>query len=162
MSERLKNFDKNPLSTCKRRIGFEYEDGTSEKRYKKRTQIMNFSHPGSILPETFKNHILNTVGCLESVFLVIEKGLYKTDVSKSQGRLSVPYSQKGEILATLVQPCLEECPISLKNWKSNSMYALVGGWNEVCSRNALRQGMIIQLWSFRRNSALCFALVQIN
>ncbi|KAI3448442.1 hypothetical protein Pfo_005107 [Paulownia fortunei] len=186
-SESLKNFDKNPISTCKKRMNFKNEEGTSEKRSNKRTQTMNFLHPWPILPKAFKNQFLNIVGCLKSVVLVIEKGLSKTDIKKSQGRLFMPYSQvknqflkssenqflnssevdqldseKGKILTNLVQPCLEECQISSTNRKSNSMYALIGGWNEVCSRNALTQGMIIRLFSFKRNSALYFARVQID
>ncbi|KAL0300085.1 UNVERIFIED_CONTAM: hypothetical protein Sangu_3141200 [Sesamum angustifolium] len=139
--------------------------------------ILNFPHPEPILPEAFKNHILETGGCLETLVFVIQKGLFKTDLHPNEGRLSIPYRQvqnqflessefeqldstPGGIPAILVEPCLEERKMSLRNWKSNSMYALVSGWNEVCSRNALRRpGVVIQLWSFRKHTDLCFALI---
>ncbi|KAL0355770.1 UNVERIFIED_CONTAM: hypothetical protein Sradi_4023900 [Sesamum radiatum] len=134
-----------------------------------------FSTSRTILPEAFKNHIIQTGGCLETLVFVIQKGLFKTDLDPNEGRLSIPYRQvqnqflnssefeqldstQGGIPAILVEPCLEECKMSLRNWKSNSMCALVSGWNEVCSRNALGQGVIIRLWSFRRQTDLCFAV----
>ncbi|KAL0440704.1 UNVERIFIED_CONTAM: hypothetical protein Sradi_0009300 [Sesamum radiatum] len=176
----LENLDKKPVSTCRRRkIHYEHGESSSQNpRAKKRAvAILNFPHPEPILPEAFKNHILETGGCLETLVFVIQKGLFKTDLDPNEGRLSIPYRQvqnqflesseleqldstPGGIPATLVEPCLEERKMSLRNWKSNSMYALVSGWNEVCSRNALRRpGVVIQLWSFRRHTHLCFALI---
>ncbi|EYU38170.1 hypothetical protein MIMGU_mgv1a022030mg [Erythranthe guttata] len=69
---------------------------------------------------------------------------------------------KAEISATLIEPCLRECTISLRDWKTNSMMVLVNPWNEVCMRNELKQGSVIHLWSFRRNSRLCFVLVLVD
>lgn len=172
------NLDRKPISTCRRRkIDSEKEEGSSETRAKRRTLILNLPHPKPHLPEACKNHILETGGCLETLVLVIQKGLFKTDLDPNEGRLSVPHRQvqnqflesseleqldstPGGIPATLVEPCLQECKMSLRNWKSNKMYALVSGWNEVCSRNALGPGMAVQLWSFRRHSDLCFALIR--
>ncbi|KAL0342661.1 UNVERIFIED_CONTAM: hypothetical protein Scaly_1928700 [Sesamum calycinum] len=179
----LENLDKKPVSTCRRRkIHYEHGESSSQNpRAKKRAvAILNFPHPEPILPEAFKNHILETGGCLETLVFVIQKGLFKTDLDPNEGRLSIPYRQvqnqflesseleqldstPGGIPATLVEPCLEERKMSLRNWKSNSMYALVSGWNEVCSRNALRRpGVVIQLWSFRRHTHLCFALIDLQ
>ncbi|KAL2244217.1 UNVERIFIED_CONTAM: hypothetical protein Sindi_0539700 [Sesamum indicum] len=174
----LENLDKKPVSTCRRgKIHCENGEGSSQNPHAKRraVAILNFPHPEPILPEAFKNHILGTGGCLETLVFVIQKGLFKTDLEPNEGRLSIPYRQvqnqflessefeqldstPGGIPATLVEPCLEECKVSLRNWKSNSMYASVSGWNEVCSRNALQPGLVIQLWSFRRHTDLCFAL----
>ncbi|PIN12165.1 hypothetical protein CDL12_15239 [Handroanthus impetiginosus] len=154
----------------------EEEERVPKKRAKKRTAVEEIV---TDLPEVFKNRVFETRGDVESVVLVVQKELTKTDVSTGHGRLSVHYSkvrneflkrsevdeldkEKGRVKAILVQPCLDECEISLRNWKSNSEYALVHDWNKVCSRNGLKEGMKIQLWSFRRNTELCFALVQLS
>ncbi|PIN05568.1 hypothetical protein CDL12_21887 [Handroanthus impetiginosus] len=148
------------------------------KRAKKSSLVMD---PVPDLPEAFKNRILGCEGDPESAVLIIQKELTKTDLSTGHGRLSVPYkkvrnqflkaseedqsnTEKGGIKTTLIQPCLEKCEISLRNWKSNSEYVLVRDWNKVCSRNELREGMKIQLWSFRTNSSdqLRFALVNVD
>ncbi|PIN12154.1 hypothetical protein CDL12_15228 [Handroanthus impetiginosus] len=169
------NLSKNPR---KRTMNSEEEEGASKKRAKKSSVVVD---PAPDLPEAFKNCIIDCGGDPESVVLVIQKELTKTDLSTGHGRLSVPYkkvrneflkaseedqsnTEKGGIKTALIQPSLEECEISLRNWKSNSEYVLVRDWNKVCSRNQLREGMKIQLWSFRRNSSdqLCFALVRLT
>ncbi|XP_057960358.1 B3 domain-containing protein At3g25182-like [Malania oleifera] len=55
--------------------------------------------------------------------------------------------------------------IRLKKWdmkkekgKTSSCYALVSKWNDVVAKTMLQNNMDIQLWSFRRNTQLCFAL----
>ncbi|PIN12161.1 hypothetical protein CDL12_15235 [Handroanthus impetiginosus] len=160
----------------KRRMNCKEEEGVSKKRAKKTSDVMD---PAPDLPQAFKSHILDR-GCdLESVVLVTQKELTGTDVSTGHCKLSVRYNQvrnnflkpsevgeldkeKGRVEAILFQPCSEECKISLRNWKSNSEYALVHNWKEVCSRNGLKEGIQIQLWSFRRNNGLCFALVRLS
>ncbi|PIN12156.1 hypothetical protein CDL12_15230 [Handroanthus impetiginosus] len=169
------NLDKSPR---KRTMNSEEEEGTYKKRAKKSSVVMD---PAPDLPEPFKNRILDCGGDPESVVLVIQKELTRTDLSTSHGRLSVPYkkvrneflkaseveqssTEKGGIQTTLIQPCLEKCEISLRNWQSNTEYVLVRDWNKVCRGNTLQEGMIIQLWSFRTNSSdlLCFALVRVD
>ncbi|KAG8376433.1 hypothetical protein BUALT_Bualt09G0062900 [Buddleja alternifolia] len=167
----------------KRRMDCENDDVPEANRAKKKKRgVINAKPPTSPrrnLPQEFKDRIRAIGGCPDNAVLVIQKKLTKTDVSSGHSRLSVPYSQvehkyflnlsevkslekpKADILATLVQPCLEECNINLRNWKTNNHYALVKTWNEVCIRNKLKEGMKIQLWSFRRNLKLCFALVPI-
>ncbi|PIN22516.1 hypothetical protein CDL12_04773 [Handroanthus impetiginosus] len=163
-------------NTRKRRINCKEKEGVSKKRAKKTSDVMD---PAPDLPEAFKKCILDR-GCdLESVVLVTQKELTKSDVNKILGRLTVCYSEvrnkflkpsevdaldKGSdgVKAILVQPCLDECEISLKNWKSNSQYALVDDWKKVCRTNRLKKGMKIQLWSFRRNTEMYFALVQLS
>ncbi|KAI3468352.1 hypothetical protein Pfo_025015 [Paulownia fortunei] len=178
-NESSKDLGRNPQYTCKRRRDCQEEESTMKKKPKNVNLSRNLPQPPPALPQAFKSHILLMGGCLDDVILVIQKELYDTDVNKSQNRLSMPFSKvniqfltskevdhldapKAEIQATLIEPCLQECEISLRNWKSNSMFALVSPWKEVCRRNQLREGKVIQLWSFRRNSKLCFALVPIN
>ena len=72
-----------------------------------------------------------------------------------------------EIEVMLIEPSLHRDTISLRKWEmkngsgsATSMYVLVGKWNSVAWRNALREDETVQLWSFRINSKLCFALVK--
>ncbi|KAL6493634.1 hypothetical protein OROGR_032413 [Orobanche gracilis] len=179
------SLERNPniILACKRKKGFEIgsgsgsETGSSSSRNKKKFRIIRI--PSSIsepvLPETFKNRIVEIGGRLESLVFVIEKELFLTDVSTSHARLSVPYRQvKNTFLSSyeeselasgrgirvaVVQPCLEECSMTFKSWKKNSMFVLINGWNNVIRGNGLTARILIRLWSFRRNSELCFACV---
>ncbi|PIN05569.1 hypothetical protein CDL12_21888 [Handroanthus impetiginosus] len=138
------NLDKNP---CKRTMNSEEEEGTSKKRAKKSSAILD---PAPDLPDVFKNRIIGCGGDPESVVLVIQKELKRTDLRIGHGRLSIPYkkvrneflkpsevdqsnTEKGGIKTALIQPSLEECEINLRNWKSNTEYVLVRDWNEVCT-----------------------------
>ena len=78
-------------------------------------------------------------------------------------------SQKrcSEMEVMLIEPSLHQDTISLRKWEmkkasgsATSMYVLVGKWNSVAWRNALREDETVQLWSFRINSKLCFTLVR--
>ncbi|KAL6559503.1 hypothetical protein OROGR_004620 [Orobanche gracilis] len=160
-------------------IGSGSGSGSSPSRNNKKFRMMRIPSSTSepVLPETFKNRIVEIGGRLESLVFVIEKDLFSTDVSPSHARLSVPYRQvKNTFLSSyeeaelasergipvaVVQPCLEECSMTFKSWKKNSMYVLINGWNNVCRENRLTARTLIRLWSFRRNSELCFVLVKI-
>ncbi|KAL6541313.1 hypothetical protein OROHE_011021 [Orobanche hederae] len=173
------NLERNPNSiilACKRKKGFEIGEGSGSGLGSGRIMRTPSSTSEPVLPETFKNRIVEIRGRLESLVLVIEKDLFLTDVSTSQARLSVPYRQvKNKFLSSyeeaelasergipvaVVQPCLKERRMTFKSWKKNSMYVLINGWNNVCRENGLKARILIQLWSFRRNSELCFALVK--
>ncbi|KAL6497387.1 hypothetical protein OROGR_029316 [Orobanche gracilis] len=169
---------KKPTFPCKTQKGFEKGECSSRPSGKK-PKIRNFRNVEKpTLPEKIKDRIVKIGGCLESVVFVIEKRLYLTDVSKSHGRLTVPHRQvnnkflesheqdelnsgKG-IRSALLQPSLEECEITFKSWNSNSTYVLVNNWNRVRRDNGLMVGKTIQLWAFRRNSELCFAILRMD
>ncbi|KAK8592915.1 hypothetical protein V6N13_043461 [Hibiscus sabdariffa] len=138
------------------------------------------------LPETFKEKIKGMEG--SEVKFIIQKRLYSTDLSKHHGRLSVPLNKvKAEFLsseekkvleggsnqgieALIIEPCLRGREVSLKRWEmkkqtgkpSSVVYAITRGWNSVVVDNQLKQGHLIQIWSFRANSKLCFALVNLH
>ncbi|PON42206.1 B3 domain-containing protein [Parasponia andersonii] len=59
---------------------------------------------------------------------------------------------------------LNQCRLSLKQWKmgSNFPYNLVSGWFKVVEDNNIAQHDVVQLWSFRIQSQLCFALVKVD
>ncbi|XP_057962204.1 B3 domain-containing protein At2g24670-like [Malania oleifera] len=123
------------------------------------------------------------------IILVIQKRLSDTDVSKSHSRLSIPLRQaKAEFLTAhekdslgrrigkkvngmevpmMVEPDLEFMTVTLKRWdmkkgtgKTSSSYVLVSEWNKIVEKIGLKKEDGIQLWSFRSNTQLCFALVQ--
>ncbi|XP_021296769.1 putative B3 domain-containing protein At3g24850 [Herrania umbratica] len=141
------------------------------------------TQPG--LPERLKKMIRDMEGTDEK--LIIQKPLFKTDCSKHHGRLSIPVSKvKVEFLtddeknmlvrsngnnsmgieALLIEPSLQTRKVILKRWdmgkesgKNSSIYVLVREWNSVLEDNDMKIHDLIQLWSFRVKSALCFALV---
>ncbi|XP_055817739.1 B3 domain-containing protein At5g38490-like [Solanum dulcamara] len=138
----------------------------------------------------FKNLITFIGGSLESVKLVIEKRLFKTDVKPAEGRLSIPQKQMSntflepeedarlntrngskmcEMKVMLIEPSRRVSEINLRKWfmnkdngKTSLSYVLVTYWNEVARRNDLKVGTKVQLWAFRKGTDLCFALVKLQ
>ncbi|XAR50786.1 hypothetical protein NMG60_11005212 [Bertholletia excelsa] len=130
------------------------------------------------LPDKFKK-IISEINPSAQPKLLIEKRLYKTDVNKCEGRLSIPERQtRSEFLrdeekiklstydgknweemeVRLIEPSGEENRIRLKKWvmrkedpkkKAVVVYALTTYWNRVWMKNQLEEGTFIQLWSFR-------------
>ncbi|XP_052179877.1 B3 domain-containing protein At2g31420-like [Diospyros lotus] len=155
---------------------------------KKEEEIDLAPSPEPQLPEKLRQRMERMNG--SNPVLVIQKELYKTDVSPQHGRLSMPESQiqkelflteeelqlldsrygsdLQDIKAMVIGPSSRfEGGVSLKKWsmgkKSGSVtstYNLVSGWNKVVSKNKLRQGMAVQVWAFRKESKLCFALAK--
>ncbi|KAI3719955.1 hypothetical protein L6452_20861 [Arctium lappa] len=117
------------------------------------------------------------------LMLVIQKILYATDLAKNQNRLSMPINQletlefltadekrlldtkDGEIDVPLLGPTLRmhANPMKLKMWqlKTTCNYVLRTGWNQFVESNSedLKEHRKVQVWSFRRDQQLCFALV---
>ena len=123
------------------------------------------------------------------VTFVIQKPLFKTDVSPGHNRLSIPLNQIRQSFLTpeenerlnsggngkkcvdmevmLIEPSLHRETISLRKWdmkeasgNSTSMYVLVTNWKAVGRRNGMREDETVQLWSFRIKSKLGFVLVK--
>ncbi|XP_055817964.1 putative B3 domain-containing protein At5g35780 [Solanum dulcamara] len=138
----------------------------------------------------FKNLITFNGGLLESAKLVIEKRLFETDVKPAEGRFSIPQNQMSnnflkpdeeellnrrneankmcEMNVMLIEPSHRVGEINLRKWtmnknngKASSSYVLVKHWNDVTRRNRLKSGMKMQLWAFRKDEELCFALVNV-
>ncbi|GJS26995.1 B3 domain-containing protein, DNA-binding pseudobarrel domain protein [Tanacetum coccineum] len=73
-----------------------------------------------------------------------------------------------EIEVALVGPKLKmyKKPMSLKiggNW-NNKNYVLKNNWSDFveANKNVLEEGTIIQVWSFRKDKQLCFAVVCVD
>ncbi|KAK3037689.1 hypothetical protein RJ639_030633 [Escallonia herrerae] len=162
-----------------------------EKQLKKRNKMtVKKETPGEAilprhyplgLPQKFKKLIGDMGGSDSEAVLVIQKNLFKTDVSKNHGRLSMPVSQtstefltaeetralnsKRELAVELIEPMtLAKRGLRLTKWAmgKNGTYNLVGNWNSVLVENGLEEGMVVQLWAFRVDSVLHIALVVVN
>ncbi|KAI8021454.1 B3 domain-containing protein [Camellia lanceoleosa] len=166
----------------------DYSDNEEKGTTKKKRMIEKVTVVPPELPAEFKNYIERLNGT--ELNFVIEKPLYCTDLSHTHGRLSLPLCQidngfltqeekdllntrtgnhKTPIEAKLIEPSGHDSDICLKKWdmpkKSNKVsttYNLTTSWNRVVKNNRLREGMIVQLWSFRVGSKLWFALVKVK
>ncbi|KAK2984724.1 hypothetical protein RJ640_004549 [Escallonia rubra] len=140
------------------------------------------------LPKDVENEILRLGG--SNVKLVIQKGLYPTDLKDNHNRLSIPARTASKGFLTedeekrhgnhngyvesmdvkLIEPKGGDPAIlSFRRWnmkkksgKSSACYVLTSNWNAVKKRNGLKEKMVIQLWSFRVQGELWFALVLVD
>ncbi|TYH36630.1 hypothetical protein ES332_D13G277000v1 [Gossypium tomentosum] len=161
------NEKKNGRLKRKRRI--------QEENSKNKRPITSYP-PKPLMPEGLKQHIVENMGGSNCV-LVIQKQLFFSDVNPQASRLLIPVSQvesreflneseverlknKEAIQACLVEPSMEETEINFKWWdmRKNSMYVITTSWNSIVKNNRLKVEDIVQLWSFRVDSTLCFAL----
>ncbi|GAV92282.1 DUF313 domain-containing protein [Cephalotus follicularis] len=132
------------------------------------------------MPQGLLNHIqqMNGSDCI----FVIQKKLFKSDVEKSENRLTIPVRQvknkflrmeeeekleiKEAIQVRVIEPCLDQSFLVLKKWalRTSCSYALVSGWFDVVSNkeNKLMQHSIVRLWAFRIGLELCFALTVVD
>ncbi|KAL5768089.1 hypothetical protein ACOSQ2_014872 [Xanthoceras sorbifolium] len=134
---------------------------------------LDFLHPPPDLPEEFRSMIDKLNGT--DIMLVIQKNITETDMDTKLNCLSVPRKQvRAEFMTEeekqrlekkqgrevlMIQPCLEEAKeITLQKWNMSETILI--------KRNQLKQGSLVQLWSFRipkeSNSMLGFALVNLS
>ncbi|KAL6126020.1 hypothetical protein ACLB2K_074071 [Fragaria x ananassa] len=132
------------------------------------------------LPEDFKKKIESMGG--SKVNLVIEKTLYMSDLALNQNRLSMPFKQlRSKFLEDdevrrlanhetftlpLIDTRLQERQICLSEWSmpTSKWYALKTQWHKkIVVENELREGDLIQVWSFRdKGNNLHLALVLVE
>nr|GEY00626.1 B3 domain-containing protein, DNA-binding pseudobarrel domain protein [Tanacetum cinerariifolium] len=116
--------------------------------------------------------------------LRIQKVLYMSDLKPNQKMLNLPQKQlitedflsdnerrilesEGEIEIRLVGPMLKmyKKPIVLKMWRMSrtNNYVLKTKWKQFVEENKehLKELVKIQLWSFRKDHQLCFALAAV-
>ncbi|KAK1425547.1 hypothetical protein QVD17_20901 [Tagetes erecta] len=119
--------------------------------------------------------------------LVIQKTLYESDMNTSQNRLNMPIKQlktrphefltddeiqmidesKEGFKVRVMGPKLQmyEKPLWLKKWhmKHSDNYVLKTNWNNFTADNkVLKKDTVIQVWSFRKDGELCFAIVPVE
>ncbi|EOY23524.1 Uncharacterized protein TCM_015393 [Theobroma cacao] len=173
-----KNLDKNSDLGRKLESKLKQEEGLKLRRSKIDKPL--WPNPPPDLPENFKEHIVSKMGGSDWL-LVIQKPVFFSDVNPGANRLSIPFSQiqrheflckkeveylndKKDMQVRLVEPSLEETTLSFRRWnmKNSSMYVLTKTWNSVVKNNQLKIDDVVQLWSFRVESSLCFALVKVR
>ncbi|KAK8699251.1 hypothetical protein V6N13_115342 [Hibiscus sabdariffa] len=154
----------------------EWESGLKPKLKRSKKQKPPCPIPTPDLPDRFKRHISENMGGSGPV-LVIQKALFFSDVNPTASRLSVPFSQvkthdflkstEADALANqspmevcLLGPSMEKTTMTLNRWEmgKTSLYVMTESWNSVVKSNKLKKGDVVQLWSFRVNAKLCFAL----
>ncbi|KAI3763963.1 hypothetical protein L2E82_13961 [Cichorium intybus] len=117
----------------------------------------------------------------KEAMLVIQKRLFASDLDGTQNRLNMPLNQvethdfltenekrdlenKKELTVSLLGPRLQMYPepMQLKIWnmKSSDNYVLKTKWNSFMNANKedLKVKRMIQVWSYRREEQLCFAM----
>ncbi|GAA0172060.1 hypothetical protein LIER_41271 [Lithospermum erythrorhizon] len=149
-------------------------DGNVKKR-KRTSGVLEGSNPPPTIPEEFKKIISKVAPGknISEVKLVVQKKLEDTDCDGGQNRFSIPKDklrehfledvENGERyqMVHIIDPSLNHYDIKLSMWKP--FYALNGdSWKMIKKTNNLEPGMIMQLWGFRVNNELWFALVNLT
>ncbi|GLU10878.1 hypothetical protein SLE2022_276570 [Rubroshorea leprosula] len=137
--------------------------------------------PPPNMPTEFKNLIEEMGGSEEK--LLVQKIIFKTDLSKSHNRLQIPENQvrpdflteeekrkldEGGVNVELIEPCLKKSKIHLTKWnmRKSQVFVFNEQWNSVVDGNqsTLKRNAVVQIWSFRTapKSKLCFAMVKVK
>ncbi|PKI33958.1 hypothetical protein CRG98_045665 [Punica granatum] len=92
--------------------------------------------------------------------------LFLSDDEKELLKTRDEKNKLNKIQVELLEPTLTTCELELGRWemkkpgKSSSVtFVLSHGWNDVVKRNGLKAGDHVEVWSFRRGSQLCLALI---
>ncbi|XP_038883177.1 B3 domain-containing protein At1g05920-like [Benincasa hispida] len=140
------------------------------------------------IPEEYKNLMIFMGGSRSaSPNLVLQKRLRKGDVEERRNRLLIPQRKiKTNFLEVeeeeklnrdiwwMVEIIEPDCSVSLitlskwETWKGVA-YVFITEWNGLVERNELKEGDLMQLWSFRaagggggRRGRLCFMLLELD
>ncbi|KAL3570571.1 hypothetical protein D5086_027820 [Populus alba] len=142
--------------------------------------------PVAELPQEVKERIASMNG--KDVELVVDKQLYATDVTDGNNRLSIPLRQviaknfltdeekralidSNCLKVKILEPSLEMVSdMNLKQWNmfkekgstGSSSYVFMTQWNSLRRRSNLLRLDRIQVWSFRVENDLYFALVKVG
>ncbi|KAI5561832.1 hypothetical protein BDE02_15G013100 [Populus trichocarpa] len=161
-----------------------YAHSKSNKRLKEEMPNCGLGSPAE-LPQEVKERIASMKG--KDVELVVDKLLYATDVNAGNSRLSIPHRQviaknfltdeeKRALMddnclkVKILEPSLEMVSdMNLKQWNMfkekgsvSSSYVFITHWNSLRRRSNLHRQDRIQVWSFRVENDLYFALVKVG
>ncbi|XP_042757755.1 B3 domain-containing protein At3g25182 [Lactuca sativa] len=152
-----------------------------ESKLKPPTEMKN-SKPMVISKRRLEEFITNEMNG-KDLKLLLKKTLYESDLSKNQNRLSMPMNQLEKNIEFLTENekhdlengkefevgllgprlGLHKKSMMMKMWrlKSTSSYVLKTNWNEFVEENKkdLKPHSEIQVWSFRKDNQLLFALL---
>ncbi|KAJ9185694.1 hypothetical protein P3X46_005292 [Hevea brasiliensis] len=172
--------DKNWENDQERRK--KHRKGSSERETGKVKGSMPVTPPE--LPQEFKEKIKEMHGT--EVQLVITKTITNTDRKDAQGRLSMPKRQilceflkederekleKNEDMKVkiMIDPNLKLSDMIFKRWnmrkpKGNTSTSFVfrTHWNDLRKKIGVKSGELIQVWSFRVEEKLYFALIRVE
>ncbi|KAK1425537.1 hypothetical protein QVD17_20890 [Tagetes erecta] len=172
---------KKPKSTIKS----EESTSSGQKKRKPPKKFVRGPIVSNEITERLKDHILNEKKGTD-LKLVIQKNLYPSDTKQGQNRLSMPINQletneflsadekrilnnkvlkENEIEVLVMDGVTFECvvPMKLTMWHMASTvnYVLKTRWYEfwLANKDHLLTKSKIQVWSFRQDEKLCFAVV---
>ncbi|KAA0032105.1 B3 domain-containing protein [Cucumis melo var. makuwa] len=136
------------------------------------------------IPEEYKKLMIFMGGSWDVCpSLVMEKRLKKGDVEERRNRLLIPQRktrttflevEEEEKLNTdvwwmveIIEPDCTVSLITLSKWETRKgvAYVLITEWNGLVERNDLKEGDLMQLWSFRAGGGrgrLCFMLLEVE
>ncbi|KAJ0683266.1 putative DNA-binding pseudobarrel domain superfamily [Helianthus annuus] len=162
----------------------ENDNNKKKRKMPKKTERVPVMNNDSIVQ--LKRLITGEMGGLD-MKLVIQKVLYESDMKKDQSRLNMPILQlktqphqfltdeeirmidesKDGMEVRVVGSKLRmyERPLWLKKWhlKETDNYVLKTNWNKFVADNEdLKKDTMIQVWAFRKNRKLCFAIVPVE
>ncbi|KAF5762094.1 putative DNA-binding pseudobarrel domain superfamily [Helianthus annuus] len=162
------------------------EDNNNKKKRKmpKKMERVPVVNNESIVQ--LKRFITGEMGGLD-MKLVIQKILYESDMKKDQSRLNMPIlqlkTQPHQFLTDEEMRMVDESkdgmevrvvgsklrmyerPLWLKKWhlEQTDKYVLKTNWNKFVADNEdLKKDTMIQVWAFRKNRKLCFAIVPVE
>ncbi|OWM77966.1 hypothetical protein CDL15_Pgr018535 [Punica granatum] len=126
--------------------------------------------------------VLSTIQSMggSNVKLILQKKLTCSDMKADQGRFLLPrcrvlanflgqeewqrLKSGGNICVPVIEPCLRVSTLSLRRWKMSSSHVFVlnTGWNKITHdpENGLVEDDVVQVWSYRVEGRLCFAIVK--
>lgn len=136
------------------------------------------------IPEEYKNLMIFMGGSRSaSPNLVLQKRLRKGDVEERRNRLLIPQRKirrnfleveeeeklNREIwwMVEIIEPDCSVSLITLSKWETwkGVAYVFITEWNGLVERNELKEGDLMQLWSFRAGGGhgrLCFMLLEVE
>ncbi|XP_002522010.3 putative B3 domain-containing protein At2g27410 [Ricinus communis] len=186
-----KNFPRDNMIEIKKTKGRclqMYQEKEAEKSKKgEKGKRINFAKVGLEPPPPMPSDLMEKIKSRggTDVKLVIMKQLFETDLKTGQDRLSIPEKQvrdptfledhekkiisdDGRIRVSVIEPCGFDSEMCFRKWPMNTtfIYALTSSWRSVFLREEneelLKKNAVVQLWSFRVNGKLCFALVNVR
>ncbi|PKI53215.1 putative B3 domain-containing protein At2g27410 [Punica granatum] len=172
-----------------RLIDEERQEPTQTMIKRPRKAAVRPPEPDREIPQDVKNKIIEGLGGSEILFvcekhltksdcdrnehrlMMTEKMIswlpsFLSDDEKEFLKIRGEKNKLNEIPVEMLEPTLNTCRLALRRWemkkpgKSSSVaFVLADGWNDVVARNGLNVGDHVEVWSFRRLSQLCLALI---
>ncbi|MBA0819199.1 hypothetical protein Gohar_025702 [Gossypium harknessii] len=132
------------LGSMQEKNGLKRKHQFKEENSKNKRPIL--SYPPTLFPQT-------------SQFLIPFSQL-KSHEFLNEFEIKYLKTKKDAIKAHLLDPSMEEIEINFNKWLmgNSSMYIITTSWNSIVKNNQLEVDNVVQLWSFRVDSTLCFAL----